>query len=153
MRFKYILIYVLLPIMACNNHTKDHKDTEKDTMVTQVTDIPIIKDTTPVPLPENDVKYDTVFSGLGTEPFWSIDVIKDKEIVFKNSEGLEVAVPYREPGTANNVQRYISNKGRETIVLAITKKKCSDGMSETDYEYEIIAVVNTVTYRGCGKKK
>lgn len=158
MRFKHIVIYGTLLIMACNNHTKDHKKggVDKDTTPQGAdTSKPANIDTNKVIEGIKEERADTIFSASGTEPFWTVEIIKDKAMVFTTGDGFEVSVPYVEPTTVDKVSRYISSdvKSRSTMVISITPKKCSDGMSEKDYKYEVIAVINTVTYRGCGTKK
>jgi uncharacterized membrane protein len=36
--------------------------------------------------------------------------------------------------------------------LTITKKDCSDGMSDITHGYQVKLKVNAITYTGCGKE-
>ncbi len=126
--------------MACNNSSEKKagkEDTVKQTIQT----------------PEQPGLPDTIFHGLGTEPFWSVYVIKDSKIVFHPSEGPEVEVPFVTPSTVNNSTTYHSSVEGSSIDLAITKKACSDGMSDNIHAYEVILTVNKAKYSGCGNDK
>jgi uncharacterized membrane protein len=163
MRLKLLVPFIVFVLIACNNHTKEQSEIKTDTSTNSTTTSDVTAPDTTKPgqaqLDTNtmndvvEIKADTLFTATGTEPFWSITVTKDNEIRFTNADGEDVAVPYRAPGKVDKTWRYISNKGRQTIVLAITSKKCSDGMSGREYKYEVLAVVNTVAYRGCGSMK
>ena len=68
---------IILLVAACNNSTTTKEDT-KDTAK------PVIQ------IPETS---DTVFTGFGTEPFWSVYVINNNKIVFHPADGPDVEVP------------------------------------------------------------
>ncbi len=156
MRPKHFLIYAIVALMACNNHTKENKSSDSDNIGRQKeadTTKPANTDTSKTVEISKEPAADTLFTGLGTEPFWSLRIIKDKEIFFTTADGMEVSFPYARLNRSGNEYRCISTKGRASIVLKITKNKCSDGMSETQYDYEVLAVVSTVAYRGCGSHR
>ena len=123
--------------MACNN-SSDKKTAKDDT----------IKQT--IQVPEQPALPDTIFRGLGTEPFWAIYIIKDSKIIFHPSEGPQVEVPFVVPSTANNTTTYHSSAGSSSIEMVITKKACSDGMSDNVHAYEVMLTVNKTNYSGCG---
>jgi uncharacterized membrane protein len=150
---KHFLMYVIPALMACNNHTKDNKGSDSDSITIEKeadTTKPANIDTNKTVEISKEPAADTLFTGLGTEPFWSLNIIKDKEILFTTADGPEVSFPYVKLNRSGNEYRCISTKGRASIVLKITKKKCMDAMSEREYDYEVLAVVSTVAYRGCG---
>jgi len=123
--------------MACNN-SSDKKTGKEDTT----------KQT--IQVPEQPGSPDTIFHGLGTEPFWSVFIIKDNKIVFHPSEGPDVEVPFVAPSTANNTTTYHSSAEGSSIDLVILKKPCSDGMSDNVHAYEVTLTVNQTKYSGCG---
>jgi len=129
-------------VMACNN-SSDKKTSTKDT----------VKET--VQMPEQPVLPDTIFHALGTEPFWSVYVIRDSKIVFHPAEGADVEVPWVNglitPDT--RTREYNSSGNGNSIELKIIKKDCSDGMSEQVHSYEVMLVVNKTKYSGCGNDK
>ncbi len=100
--------------------------------------------------------YNYEFIALGNELFWSVDIIPNEQrIVFKNV-GEEKALEFiYSPGTvAGGVHRYeATNSANEKLVLVIREEKCSDGMSDRQYNYSVEVTANGKTYVGCGIKK
>lgn len=138
MRSISVFIIALL-IIACKNSAKKKDDT-KDT-AKQVKQMPV---TLSAP--------DTIFTGFGTEPFWSVYVIRDNKIVFHPADGPDVAVPFVAATTPDAITRkYSSASGSTTMELTITKKSCSDGMSEVEHPYQVVLMINTTRHSGCGR--
>ena len=128
---------IILLVAACNNSTTTKEDT-KDTAK------PVIQ------IPETP---DTVFTGFGTEPFWSVYVINNNKIVFHPADGPDVEVPYVAASVVdNNTNRYHARGSAATLELIITKKDCSDGMSEQTHPYTVTLSINKTKYTGCGRK-
>ena len=128
---------IILLVAACNNSTTTKEDT-KDTAK------PVIQ------IPETP---DTVFTGFGTEPFWSVYVINNNKIVFHPADGPDVEVPYVAASVVdNNTNRYNAPGSAATLELIITKKDCSDGMSEQTHPYTVTLSINKTKYTGCGRK-
>ena len=128
---------IILLVAACNNSTTTKEDT-KDTAK------PVIQ------IPETP---DTVFTGFGTEPFWSVYVINNNKIVFHPADGPDVEVPYVAASVVdNNTNRYNASGSAATLELIITKKDCSDGMSEQTHPYTVTLSINKTKYTGCGRK-
>ena len=123
--------------MACNNSSDKKTDKEDTTKQT-------------IQIPEQPGLPDTIFHGLGTEPFWSVFIIKDNKIVFHPAEGIDVEVPFVAPSTTVNTTTYHSSAEGSSIELIISKKPCSDGMSDNVHAYEVILTVNKTKYSGCG---
>jgi uncharacterized membrane protein len=74
-------------------------------------------------MPEPPATPDTIFTGFGTEPFWSVYVINNNKIVFHPADGPDVEVPFV-TGTTNssNTTKYISANSNASIELTIVKK-------------------------------
>ncbi len=125
-------------MIACNNTAKKKADT-KDTVKQEIQ----MPGTAPSP--------DTVFTGLGTEPFWSVYVIAPSKIVFHPADGPDVEVPYVPLSVGVNSSQYNSDSGNTSIHLSYSRKDCSDGMSEEIHPYEVLLVVNKTKYSGCGR--
>lgn len=137
---RIILSFMALTvIIACNNSTNKKNDT-KDTAEKAVQ------------MPEQPAMPDTIFTGFGTEPFWSVYVVKDSKIIFHPADGPDVEVPFVEATTVNNTIRYKSSSPDASIELSVAKKECSDGMSEETHSYRVILVVNKEEYTGCGRE-
>jgi uncharacterized membrane protein len=137
---RIISFFILFLLMiTCNNSAKTKVNT---------------KDTTPVPvqMPETIIIPDTVFTAVGTEPFWSVYVVANSTIVFHPADGPDVEVPYTAPSAVNSTtSAYSSSAGSASIELIITKKDCSDGMSEIIHPYSVTLSVNKTKYAGCGR--
>ncbi|MES3016452.1 MAG: hypothetical protein V4721_01680 [Bacteroidota bacterium] len=100
--------------------------------------------------------YNYEFIALGNEPFWSVDIIpQERRIVFKDA-GLEKATEfiYAPAKVSGDVHRYeATSAGNKKIVVVIRKEKCSDGMSDREYNYSAQVTVNGTVYKGCAIKK
>ena len=139
MRILFALLGGLF-IIACNNSARK-KDTIKDT-ANEV-----------IQMPKTPAVPDTIFTGLGTEPFWSVYVINNTKIIFHPADGPDVTVPFVAAVTVNNTTiKYNSTTGNSSIELIVIKKDCNDGMSELTYPYHVALVVNKTKYAGCGRK-
>ena len=131
---------IILLITACNNSATTKEDT-KDTAK------PVIQ------IPETPAMPDTIFTCFGTEPFWLVYVINNSKIIFHPANGPDVEVPYVAASVVdNNINRYNASSSATTLELIITKKDCSDGMSEEIHPYEVTLRVNKTKYAGCGRK-
>lgn len=100
--------------------------------------------------------YNYEFIALGNEPFWSVDIIPDeKRIVFKNvGEEKAVEFIYKPASVSSGVYRYeAKSRGNKKIIVVIRKEKCSDGMSDRQYNYSAEATIDGKTYKGCAIKK
>lgn len=96
------------------------------------------------------------FIVLGNEPFWSLEIIPaEKRIVFKNV-GLEKVTEfiYAPAKVESNVYKYeTTSPSNEKLVAIIRKEKCSDGMSDRQYNYSAEITINGQVFKGCAIKK
>lgn len=93
------------------------------------------------------------FFALGNEPFWLMEMDKDKQISFLQVDSSQPAVfPYVAAVQQNGQYVYTIQKDSTTMQIIITPQFCSDGMSDNWYEYKVEAKYNGVTYLGCGVK-
>jgi len=103
----------------------------------------------------NEKTFDPHFKGLGTEPFWNIE-ISDDFIVYKDIDGKSEVFPVNSIDKAQdaNVQLIRSESGNQQLRVTITQKSCSDGMSDTEFDYKtevsIITKENELKLNGCG---
>ncbi|HRN62494.1 MAG TPA: MliC family protein [Luteimonas sp.] len=95
-----------------------------------------------------------VFRGLGTEPFWSLEVdggpvpqmrldlaMGERKLVVAQAAALDDGKGYA--GTADD---------GSAVSLRITDGDCSDGMSDQTYPASIALDVGTETFNGCGAR-
>jgi len=99
--------------------------------------------------------FDPFFKGLGTEPFWSVAVDRNF-IVYTNVEGMKEIFPVTGfTGTGDKGPRILTsrNAGYE-IRLSVVKGKCSDGMSDQVFDYEVAVSLTgkgpAIQQKGCG---
>lgn len=134
-----ILLIALFFFIACNDSSTKTNDT---------------KDTAQQTIQMPPARPDTIFTGTGTEPFWAVYVINSSKIVFHPAEGADVEVPFAAPSVPDSITaNYNSASADAAIDLTITRKECSDGMSEIIYPYSVSLTVNGSKYTGCGKTK
>jgi uncharacterized membrane protein len=93
------------------------------------------------------------FFALGNEPFWLMEIDKDKQISFLQVDSTQPAVfPYVAAIQQNGQYIYNTETSTAGMQIIITPQFCSDGMSDNWYEYKVEAKYNGVTYVGCGVK-
>ena len=92
------------------------------------------------------------FRGLGTEPFWSLEVdagpappmrlaleMGERQLVVAQAAPLDAGEGFH--GTADD---------GSAVELRISRVDCSDGMSDMVYPASIALTVGTETFKGCG---
>ncbi len=100
--------------------------------------------------------YNYEFIAVGNEPFWSVDIIpNERRIVFKDV-GQEKALEfiYAPARVTAGAHRYeATSPGNGKLVVVIREERCSDGMSDRQYNYSAEVTVNGTVYKGCAIKK
>lgn len=103
----------------------------------------------------NEKTFDPYFKGLGTEPFWNIEM-NDDFIVYKDINGKQEIFYVNSINKAQdaNVQLIRSESTSQQLEVTITRKTCSDGMSENLFDYKTeVSLINkdkTQKLSGCG---
>ncbi|THU41901.1 hypothetical protein FAM09_07315 [Niastella caeni] len=93
------------------------------------------------------------FFALGNEPFWLMEMDKDKQISFLQVDNSQPAVfPYVTAVQQNRQYVHNTQKDSTTMQIIITPQFCSDGMSDNWYEYKVEVKYNGIIYVGCGVK-
>lgn len=140
-----IAFIILLMASACQNKSKSNS--QQKTMENEKVETLTLN------------KENIFFKGLGTEPFWNIQM--DSNIIYFTSmiEGLEeLSAPLSKPihvADANIKQYRASTKSGE-IQLEIAHGSCSDNMSDTEYTYIVKVKIRKGTDKefstlsGCG---
>jgi heat shock protein HslJ len=81
------------------------------------------------------------YRALGTEPFWSVTVAGGRmTYAAPDADGFSVVAPPRDGGRDETAR----------LTLAITHRRCGDGMSDRVYPDTVTATVDGRTLHGCG---
>lgn len=93
------------------------------------------------------------FFALGNEPFWLMEIDRDKQISFLRVDSSAPTVfPYAAAAQQNGQYIYNVQKDSASIQIIITPQFCTDGMSDNWYEFKVEAKYNGIMYMGCGVK-
>lgn len=91
------------------------------------------------------------FQALGTEPFWSVEVMPKGRLKYSTPDMINgVVVSSVEKRQGERVQ-YIARFNGKPFTLDIVPDKCSDGMSDTVYPYKVTFVHSGRTDHGCAR--
>lgn len=85
------------------------------------------------------------YFALGTEPFWSLEITPAR-LAYNNADGANVAVPNPGARAGFNGERYVTDR----ITVDITRRPCSDGMSDRRYADTVRVTVDGQDLSGCG---
>ena len=91
------------------------------------------------------------FQALGTEPFWAVDVMAGK-LRYSSPEvsGITFASTEKKDGKGT---RYSGSMNGQAISLLVEPGKCSDGMSDTVYQWKAALTIAGKTEQGCARAK
>lgn len=89
--------------------------------------------------------------GNGGDPYWSVEIDKDKYILFKSPVFQRpVIVPIEKPLPAKDSLVYsISTDAGNLLKVSIAPGFCTDGLSDHIYEYRMTVTYKGQTFRGC----
>lgn len=108
---------------------------------------------------DDDFKNGVDFTGIGTEPFWSVKIDIEKGIFFNSADGelkFETGIPELVSGNINEGFAYVAESKKHKVKVLINKDSCSDGMSDIIYPYSVKVIIKetgkteTVELSGCG---
>ncbi|SRR5690606_10080219 len=104
----------------------------------------------------NEQTFDPHFKGLGTEPFWNIE-LDNNFVVYQDIDGNREAFPIERIDQAQdaNVQLIRSENATYKIQVTISQQDCSDGMSDNNFSYKTKVELTDATgeileLNGCG---
>jgi uncharacterized membrane protein len=89
--------------------------------------------------------------GTGGDPYWSVEIDKDKFILFK-APAIQrpVIVPIEKPlPTKDSVVYAINTDGGQLLKVSIAPGFCTDGLSDHIYEYRMTVAYKGQLYKGC----
>ena len=93
---------------------------------------------------------DTVFTALGTEPFWSVAVRNDSIVVTTPDTPGGRAVARGRETIDGGARRWRSAASGERIDVRARRRRCQDGMSEFTYSHTVEVTLARTRWRGCG---
>jgi uncharacterized membrane protein len=101
------------------------------------------------------IPYD--FWCMGTEPFWHLQISEKENLIdlYDPMEQKTIHADYVKPEVTENSITYttLNNIKKINFRIVILKEKCSDGMSEREFNYKATVLLNGVTeYNGCAVK-
>ncbi len=92
---------------------------------------------------------------MGNEPFWQVQISEKENLI----DFYDPMIPkfyhfnFQKGKIEGNKTVYNSeDKTSNSIQISITNEKCSDGMSERQYNYSSEIILNGKTYKGCAIK-
>ena len=96
----------------------------------------------PTPVPQKH------FQALGTEPFWSVEVLPG-QLRYSSPEQLDGITIAATSTSFGGGSRYTGTMDGAKVTLTIAPGKCSDGMSDQVYAYTAALTIGEQAMRGC----
>ena len=91
------------------------------------------------------------FTGLGNEPFWTLEIDNEKFILFNLSGWKKpVIVPVEKPIINKDSTLYNLKADTSKWTITIFPQFCRDGMSDYLYQYKVNVNYKGTLYKGCG---
>jgi uncharacterized membrane protein len=91
------------------------------------------------------------FAAAGNEPFWNLEIDKERSISFKLGDWKKpLMIPIEKPLITKDSIFYKLKADTTKWTISIYPQFCNDGMSDYLYQYKVSVDYNGVNYRGCG---
>jgi uncharacterized membrane protein/uncharacterized lipoprotein NlpE involved in copper resistance len=91
------------------------------------------------------------FYAMGTEPFWSLEMDKEKSIAFKVADlPKPLMFAIRAPRVNKDSTYYVVDSANSRLEVTVFNEFCSDGMSDNMYEYRVHVRYKGQAFKGCG---
>ncbi|MDP4216712.1 MAG: copper resistance protein NlpE N-terminal domain-containing protein [Bacteroidota bacterium] len=92
--------------------------------------------------------------GIGSDPFWSVEIDNQKFILFKLATAAKpVIVPIEKPSVAKDSMVYsITTEGGSPLKISVSPGFCNDGIGDHLYEYRMKVWYRGQLYKGCAVK-
>lgn len=88
--------------------------------------------------------------GVGTEPFWSVEITKNDSIIV-NMPDWKAPLRVKITEASATDDSAVFRAGSDSVRLVVHSYFCSDGMSDFLYTKRLELVYRGQTYRGCGE--
>jgi uncharacterized membrane protein len=91
---------------------------------------------------------------IGNEPFWQMQISKTENLIdlYLPMEQKSIHFAYFAPQEKNGEFIYRASSKDQNITIKIKKEKCSDGMSEKQFQYSASISFNGNDFKGCAVK-
>jgi uncharacterized membrane protein len=107
-------------------------------------------DTSVSAVAKNAAKATANWHCAGTEPFWSVEIsAADNTATVQTPEKTEAPIALVAISETADAATYTG----KNLKISIKKGKCSDGMSENDYEYSAAVDFDIYKFQGCADRK
>lgn len=90
------------------------------------------------------------FYGIGTEPFWNIVIIKDSLIRIERIGEKPTDFKYILPNFSADSIIFAMADANNSATVTLVHAICSDGMSNSFYDYSVTVKLNENVLSGCG---
>lgn len=92
------------------------------------------------------------FYGIGTEPFWSIEIDKEKNVSFNTADLTKpIILTYTSPSSSKDSVTYnLKTVDNENMQVVVYNRFCNDGMSDNLYEQRVHVRFKGMQLKGCG---
>lgn len=92
------------------------------------------------------------FYGIGTEPFWSIEIDEEKNVSFQMADlPKPIVLGYASPSSNKDSITYnLKTSDNSAMQVIIYNQFCSDGMSDRLYEQTVHVRFKGTEFKGCG---
>lgn len=91
------------------------------------------------------------FYAIGTEPFWNLEIDREKAISFKLADLPKPMIfNARMPRVDKDSTYYLVDSATGRLEVTVFNEFCSDGMSDNLYEHRVHVRYKGQTFKGCG---
>ena len=131
---------------------KDNTEQKFDSVITQnIETIKHAKDSVIVDVKEKMGNWNI----SGTEPFWNIQIKNDVFLFTKLNDKIDSVYFKINDFSFDNkfIKINVEDKTKRKSELVLKENKCSDGMSDKQFQYSAVFTYNNVLFNGCAEKK
>lgn len=94
---------------------------------------------------------------LGTEPFWNIEIENDIFLFTKLNDKIDSVyfqiIDFSVDDKITKIKVEDKTHKKAELILGFNKNKCSDGMSDKQFQYSAVFTYNGLILNGCAEKK
>jgi uncharacterized membrane protein/uncharacterized lipoprotein NlpE involved in copper resistance len=91
------------------------------------------------------------FYAIGTEPFWSLEIDKEKAISLRFADLPQpISMPHLQPVINKDSTVYNLEAAGSPVQVIVYNSFCNDGMSDNLYDRRVHVIYKGETFKGCG---